>query len=42
MLRVRRNASVKLGLSHCVGRDKNHVKVCQTVSVWCQTSPGRV
>jgi hypothetical protein len=42
MLRVRRNDSVKSGLSLYPGRDKNHAKACQTVLVWCQTSPRRV
>jgi alpha-D-ribose 1-methylphosphonate 5-triphosphate synthase subunit PhnG len=42
MLRMRINTSVKSGLSHCLGRDKNPAKACQMVLVLCQTSPGRV
>jgi hypothetical protein len=42
MLRVRRNACVKLGLSLSLGRDKNQAKAGQTVLVWFQTSPGCV
>jgi hypothetical protein len=39
MLRVRRKACVKSGLSLGSGHDKNKAKACQTVLVWFQTSP---